>query len=485
MKPRDDTRPVGARALMAGLAIIGLGEARPRSGRQIAGLRLPPHRASTADLQAIYPWMADGGVGPIGQIVGHNLLGNSVFAYDPWDWYDAGLMTNPNGLIMGEIGSGKSSLVKTMVSRGFEHGRGAAITDPKGEYDDLASHLGFTPIYLGPGCAARLNPFDLAAGGNEDPARAQDRHLEMLQALATGVLRRELTEAERALCRIAVAKITGGYLEPVVGLDGTPGVAVRPGSKLRTPLITEVMDAMMSPDPNLVGELPISAGELRDKTADLIMGCRRLIDGDLRGMFDEPTNIDVDMAGRFLSVNIEAVLRQRPEALPLVRICSAAWLRAAIASRRLRRYVLSDEAWADLTIGTLRWHQAAWKLARSDLSANLVVFHKPGDILTAGDAGSEKDSLARSLIADAGTVVLYHQKADQVDLLRGAFGLTDAQIEWVLRLRRAQALWQVDGRRSFLVQHVRTDIETAFTNTDPTAEDLDDDDQAQNLEVSS
>ena len=47
-----EPRRIGKHSLMAGLAVFGLGEARPRAGRQITHLRLPPHRASTADLQA-------------------------------------------------------------------------------------------------------------------------------------------------------------------------------------------------------------------------------------------------------------------------------------------------------------------------------------------------------------------------------------------------------------------------------------------------
>jgi len=435
------------------------------SGRQIRGLALPPHRASTRDLQAIYPWMADAGLPATGQLVGHNLLGGGTFAHDPWDWYAAGITTNPNGMVFGEIGSRKSTLMKCMIARGYEFGRDAFVTDVKHEYTDLAAHLGYEPIFLGPGLPARLNPFDPGPAGFDDPAATQERQLAMLVALGVAVLGRTLGQAELTVCAIAIAELTGAELQP-----GATGAQLRPAAgRARVPVLPEVIDVLKNPPDRQVSKLPIDRDELRTATADLIMGFLRLVDGDLRGMFDEPTNIDLPPDARFVVVNLSRVREERRAALPLVRICATSWLQAALARRDgRRRFVVADEAWDDMTIGTLRWYQSMFKLTRQYLVSNWLVFHKPGDLLTAGDAGTESARLAESLIADTGTIVLYRRKPQQLDLCRGYFGVNDAETRWLTRLNPGQALWKV-GNRTHLVQHLRSRTEAAFTDTEPAA----------------
>jgi len=440
---------------------------RPMAGREIRRFALPAHRASTRDLQAVYPWMADAGLPSDGQLVGRNLLGGGTFSHDPWEWYRSGVTTNPNGMVFGEIGSRKSTFIKTMIARGYEFGRDAFVTDVKDEYSELAAFLGHQPVFLGPGLPARLNPFDPGPGWAENPAAVSERQLAMLVALGVAVLGRDLTQAELTLCAIAIAELTGSDLQP----SGRAGPRLTPAGRVRVPVLPEVIDALMRPADRHVAKLPIGRDELREETADLIMGFMRLIDGDLKAMFDEPTNIDFDPHARFLVVNLSAVREQRRAALPLVRICATSWLQSALARRDgRRRFVIADEAWDDMTLGTLRWYRSMFKLTRQYLVSNWLVFHKPQDLLTAGDQGSEQAQLAESLIADTGTVVMYQQKPQQIDLCRRYFAIHDAEATWLTHLPPGQALWRV-GNRPLLVQHMRTATEARFTDTEPTIDD--------------
>ncbi|WP_188197512.1 hypothetical protein [Nonomuraea sp. SYSU D8015] len=446
--------------------IWGDGELRPMSGRQLRRLHLPPHRATSDVLQVLYPWMADSGFGALGPLVGHNLLSGSAFCADPWEWYEHGLISNPNAIVFGEIGSRKSTLVKTMIARGHEFGRDAFVTDVKSEYSDLAAHLGVDPIYLGPGLPARLNPFD--PGHERDAADdVAERQLAMLTALSTAVLDRPLSQAELSLCKIAIAEVTDATLQPTASTGAnttdTAAALLQPGRRPRVPLLPEVIDAMLHPTPRLVDALPVDRGELREKTADLIMGLQRLLDGDLRGMFDTHTNIDVGPDSRFIVVNLSKIMEMRRSALPLVRICATSWLHSALARHDgRRRYVIADEAWADLTLGTLRWYQSMRKLSRQYLASNWLVFHQPIDILS-----GEHEALALSLIADTGTVILYKQKPQQLPLCAQYFGLNETEQHLLRDLRPGVALWKIQDHRTALVQHIRSSAEARFTHTDP------------------
>ena len=91
----------------------------------------PPHRATTANLQATYPFVAGAGLGSNGTYLGRDVHGGA-FCFDPWELYGSGVLTSPNVIVVGQIGRGKSTFVKTFVWRQLVFGRQAWIIDPKG-----------------------------------------------------------------------------------------------------------------------------------------------------------------------------------------------------------------------------------------------------------------------------------------------------------------------------------------------------------------
>ncbi len=125
-------------------------------------LPLPRHRATTAHLCSAYPFAAEIGLGGRGVYLGSNLLtGGGGFTFDPFEAYADGIVTNPNMLIAGEPGVGKSATAKTFIHRCVGvFGRRATIVDPKGEYLPLAEALGLTVVKLHPGGSTRINPLD-------------------------------------------------------------------------------------------------------------------------------------------------------------------------------------------------------------------------------------------------------------------------------------------------------------------------------------
>ena len=133
-------------------------------------LRVPRHRATTAHLCSAYPFLAEAGLGPRGVYLGTNVLtGGGGFAFDPFEAYAAGTLTNPNMLLAGEVGVGKSATAKVFIYRSVGvFGRWVAIADPKGEYLPLAEALGLDVIKLHPGGTARINPLDPGPAGLDD-----------------------------------------------------------------------------------------------------------------------------------------------------------------------------------------------------------------------------------------------------------------------------------------------------------------------------
>ena len=139
--------------------------------RRAEGLRLPRHRGTTANLCTLYPWHTGPGPTRRGPYLGVNVTGGGTgWFYDPFELY-GGVLTDSNVLVAGRPGRGKSAAVKTFLYREvgvYGRRRFVAINDPKGEYGQLAEHLGLTHFKLYPGGRNRLNPLDPAPGDGED-----------------------------------------------------------------------------------------------------------------------------------------------------------------------------------------------------------------------------------------------------------------------------------------------------------------------------
>src|SRR5918996_4372295 len=97
---------------------------------------VPAHRLTTAHLQVAYPFVAEGGLGGRGAYIGRDLFGGS-FTYDAFELYEHGVLTSPNMVVAGQLGRGKSALIKTLCLRERVFGRRIIVMDPKGEYGAL------------------------------------------------------------------------------------------------------------------------------------------------------------------------------------------------------------------------------------------------------------------------------------------------------------------------------------------------------------
>ncbi len=444
--------------------------------------RVPAHVATTRHLCAAYPLVSEAGLGHEGVLVGRDLLGGS-FVYDPFVLYRQGVVTNPNAVVFGQIGRGKSSFVKSYLWRQAVFGRHAWVVDPKGEYGPLAQAWGVRPVALRPGGGVRLNPLDTddevdRSGRGPDPRAADptpssraDEHADirsdtafaddpaagydtrrrrivLTSSLAVACLGRDLRPRERAAIDAALGEATDR--------------ARRAGM---APTLPQVVEALLDPGFEASVTLRTSRSELLEDGRDVALELRRLVHGDLCGMFDGPTSPGLRLDGPLVVLDLSAVYHS--PALGVLMACAAAWLQSAVRARhRNRIIVVVDEAWAILSnLGVARWLQTSWKMSRANGVANMAVLHRLSDLRSVGTGGSEQVTLAEGLLSDSETRVVYAQSPGEVARTGELLGLTDTEAELVTQLRRGMALWKV-GRRSFLVEHRLASGEQWLTDTD-------------------
>ena len=160
--------------------------------------RLPAHRVTAAHMGAAYPFQAERGLGGRGVFIGRDVHSGGAFMVDGWEWYAAGVVTNPGVLVLGEVGTGKSALLKVLCLRQLVFGRQCWILDPKGEDDRLCAAVGVAPVYLRPGGDVRLNPLDPRVGSPYTPReQVRDAQLQVLLAVTAAAMGRRLTSEEQ------------------------------------------------------------------------------------------------------------------------------------------------------------------------------------------------------------------------------------------------------------------------------------------------
>jgi type IV secretory pathway VirB4 component len=390
---------------------------------------------TTRHAPAVAAGLHDAGGTVQGMVVGTCSLGGP-YHFDPFDAYAEGLVTNPNVLVAGQVGRGKSALVKCLLARALAAGRRCVVVDPKGEYTPFAEAMGATPLVLVPGGKVRLNPL---AGSREDTDREA-----LLGALVAAGMERRLEPSERAALEVAL-----------LAADGLPGETT----------LCEVLDQLLSPSiasARSVGTTP-EALATEGRTAALEL--RRLVLGELRGMFDGPTSAGVDLDGDVVVLDVSGAMRTG--ALPAVLSCAAAAIDASRRQPRAARTILVlDEAWSLLSNeGAARWLQSGFKLARARGVAHVLVLHRLSDLAAAGPDGSVQSSIAAGLLRDVETSVLFAQPPSEAGALAELLGLTATECDVVGRLGRGAALWRVGAARS-IVRHAVGSAEVAFVDTD-------------------
>ncbi|GAA2558717.1 MULTISPECIES: ATP-binding protein [Micrococcales] len=407
------------------------GEPGPAALRSYRQFRVPPHQDTSATLQGAYPFLAEGGLGSQGVFVGQDMYSGGSFVYDPWVLYQRGIITAPNLVLAGIVGSGKSSLAKSLYTRSIPFGRRVYVPgDPKGEHTAVAEAVGGKAIILGHGLRNRLNPLDegYRPGGLSDPEWAStvaSRRRDLIGALAETVLERALSPLEHTVIDVALQAVVASASVPILPMIVDRILTPDPGD-----------DERLAEDGRLVGH-----------------ALRRLVSGDLAGLFDGPSTVTFDPTLPMITLDLSRVV-ENSTLISVLMTCSSAWMESALLDPNGgQRWVVYDEAWRLMSHpALLKRMDAHWRLARHYGIANLLIFHKLTDLDNVGDQGSAMRALANSLLANAESRIIYRQESDQIGTTGKTLGLTGTEQKLLPSLGTGQGLWRIK-ESSYVVQH--------------------------------
>lgn len=424
-------------------------------------LRLPFHRGTTAQVASIYPFQVDDGLGVRGICMGLNTLSGSGWYFDPFTLYSDKVISNPNMIVLGEVGSGKSSFVKTLMARNVgllgQHGAGRQVfaIDPKREYSALAEALGISILRLRPGGEHRINPIARATRGAETKGELLGRRIQLIVALLTSIKGRRLNETENA--------IVGWALETLTDKEGA-----------RSATLIDLAKELSDPSAETAARARRSVHELQEEARTVWVDVDRMVTRDLVGMFDGEQSLSDfwDSSGKGLILDVHDVFNNKL-ALSLVMLAAISSLHSVYAvgadgdeATIPRRLSVVDEGWAILgDEDAARFFQESMKLSRKWGVSNVLVFHRVSDPGAQADSGTAASKIAEGLVADAEVKVVFRTHPKVLAQTVAAFGLTDEEGGALATLPRGRALWKFNQTSAF-VDHFRSDFETSFTQTD-------------------
>ena len=425
-----------------------------------------PMRSTTHQLRALYPLVAEAPITAGGVLLGMDDDG-AAWHFDPFRYYNAQMVQDPNVALIGSIGSGKSTLVSLHGWRQLAFGRFWWVVDSKpqkladgtkrSQYHQLAwaynwaqetyaesvgdsmENLGLAycePIMVQPNGWLTVNPLDAVEG--------PDQMLEDVLAIS---LRRGLRPKEQTAVRVALAS---AEREEAPDPPTLSGVAV----------------ALLDPEQDAGEEDYLDDDELRTVGQEAGHALLGLAKGPLRGMFDGQTTPALrDAASCPVRILDLSALHNR-QAEGLVMMLADRWFQADIDKSRGQGIYVLEEAWKPLaSLAVATDHQARYKFARGSGVSYWAVIHRLSDLNSTGPEGSRTRGLVQGLLADSATRIVFRQRSDQLALTKDMLGLTERAIEHIKRLRRGQAFWAVGDRWS-IVTHRVASTELDLVNTD-------------------
>ena len=398
------------------LAVIGLVYAvqtgRPAKG----GLPVDPFEGTVSNTAALYQFQVAGSLHPDGIIMGRDTTSGAPFVFDPWALYKAGLLTNANAVVAGQIGRGKSSLIKALIWRQAAIGRRSVVIDPKGEFGPLARAMGGSVVRLAPGGDVKINPI-----GGQDPTRAKDALLRLVSVL----IPQPVDHSESVALAVAYDD-------------------ARRSTHPHMPRLVDVQRALSNPSQDAATAAGVDVDTLKGNGAEVAAAVWTLVNGSLAGMVDGDSS-DVDWDAPLIVVDVSA-LTTDDAALSVAMTAAMEWLHPMIADENAdnQRFVILDEAWRVLANPRqARWLQAMFKLSRQYGISNVIVIHRLSDLDAVGDEGSADRAVVHGLLADAETRIVFGQPVSETPALRSHLRLSNTEADVLTGLPKGVYLARV------------------------------------------
>lgn len=322
-----------------------------------------------------------------GILIGFNQINNIPIIIDPFE------LSNPNILVLGTSGGGKSYAIKLLLMREFMEGVDINIIDPQAEYSDLVKTFNGKIIKIAPDSDNVINPFDLIG------QPLDEKKLSLLAFFR--VLLGELNEGQRAILDDA---IDSTYED--AGITKDP----KTWSK-RPPILENLYDHVLP--------LTRSEKEIIYKPAmSIVNRVKAYVFGPLR-FLNQQTKME--LGNRMISFDI----RDIPDiGKGTIMFLILEYVYTQMKRSKKRKMLVVDEAWSVLSAGDEGEYILRLVKTCRKFNLSLVMITQDVEDVLTSRAG-------RAVMSNTATKMLLKQDTTVVDPISERFKLNEAESKFL------------------------------------------------------
>jgi len=318
-----------------------------------------------------------------GILVGFNEINSIPIIIDPFE------LSNPNILVLGTSGGGKSYAIKLVLMREFMEGLSINIIDPQGEYSDMVRVFNGKTIRIAPDSDSVINPLDIL------DQTLDEKELSLLAFFR--VLLGELTEPERAILDQVIEQT---YEDK--------GITKDPKTWSKEPPVLEDLYNTLKPLTN-------SSKEIIYRPALAIANAlKTYVYGPMR-FLNQQTKINLD--NRVISFDI----RDSPEVgKGVIMFMLLEYVYTQMKKSKTRKMLVIDEAWTILSAGEQAEYILRLIKTCRKFNLSLVMITQDVEDILVSRAG-------RAVLTNTATKLLLKQDTTVIDQIREYFHLTEGE----------------------------------------------------------
>ncbi len=378
---------------------------------------------NSSPVASSFPFVSSELTSDNGILYGINRHNNSLILFDRFS------LQNANSVVFATSGAGKSYAIKLEILRSLMMGTEIIVIDPEYEYKHLAEAVGGTYINISLASQSKINPFDLpkAVGDQtkiEDIIRSAVITLKGLIRLMIGNLSYEEDSiVDRAL------------LETYARKDITPDADL---ATVEPPIMQdfeEILEGMQG-------------------GADLATRLKKYTEGTFSGLFNSPTNVEMDNQLICFSVrDLEDELRP----MAIYTIINYIW--NEVRSQVRKRVLVIDEAWWMMQQeDSAKFIYSLVKRCRKYYLGVTTITQDVNDFL--------RSQYGQAIVTNSSLQILLKQSPASIDLIQKTFILTESEKYLLLECGVGEGIFFA-GNKHAAIKVVASYIEDQLITSDP------------------
>ncbi|HBW74338.1 MAG: Type IV secretory pathway VirB4 component-like protein [Candidatus Magasanikbacteria bacterium GW2011_GWA2_45_39] len=379
---------------------------------------------NSSPIASSFPFISSDLTSDNGILYGINRHNNSLILFDRFS------LQNANMVVFATSGAGKSFAIKLEILRSLMLGTDVIVIDPEMEYKHLSDAVGGTYINISLSSKNKVNPFDLP--------RPRDENYSIDDIIRNGVI------TVKGLIRIMLggrltteedSLIDRALLETYAKKDIVPGVNL---ANVEMPILQDFVDIL----------------EGMEGAKDLVTRLKKFTEGTFAGLFNAPTNVDINNQLVIFSVrDLEDELRP----LAIYSIVNYIW--AVVRSNLKKRILAIDEAWWLMqNEDSAKFVFALVKRCRKYFLGITTITQDVNDFLTS--------PYGQAIVNNSALQLLMKQSPAAIDQIAKTFLLTQSERYLLLESAVGEGIFFA-GNKHAAIKVVASYTEDQLITTDP------------------